>query len=106
MYQGGLINYMRYSVSDTAEHGDYTGGPQVIGRPAREAMKQILAAVRDGSYAREWIEEVETGGHWFEAQRIDHRERPVEVTGTKLRAMMPFIDPVVVSPGEREGMGE
>ena len=68
MYQGGL-NYMRYSVSDTAEHGDYTGGPRIVTDETRETMRRMLREITDGTYARKWIAENETGRPWFSATR-------------------------------------
>jgi len=90
MYQGGL-SYMRYSVSDTAEHGDYTGGPKVITDDTRKAMKKILADIQSGAYAEEWIEENETGRKWFNEQRQSHRTSQIEEVGKKLRRMMPWL---------------
>ncbi|MGC2536890.1 MAG: ketol-acid reductoisomerase, partial [Candidatus Sulfotelmatobacter sp.] len=68
MYRGGL-NYMRYSISDTAEHGDYTGGPRIVTDQTRQAMRQLLKEIQDGTYARNWIAENESGREWFEATR-------------------------------------
>ena len=99
MYQGGL-NYMRYSVSDTAEHGDYTGGPRIVTDQTRAEMKKILEAVQDGSYAREWIEENEKGRPWFNERRRSEQEQLIEVVGAQLRDMMPFLGPVTIKPGE------
>jgi ketol-acid reductoisomerase len=95
MYRGGL-NYMRYSVSDTAEHGDYTGGPRIITGQTRQTMKQILKEIQDGSYARKWIAENESGREWFEATRQREQEHPIEQVGARLRSMMTFLDPVTV----------
>lgn len=92
-YRGGL-NYMRYSVSDTAEHGDYTGGPQIVTDETRAAMKRILAEVRSGAYARKWIEEDRTGRRWFMEQRRKEQAHPIEQVGAELRKMMPFLDAV------------
>ncbi|RMH41224.1 MAG: ketol-acid reductoisomerase [Deltaproteobacteria bacterium] len=102
MYRGGL-NYMRYSVSDTAEHGDYTGGPRVITDATRAEMKRMLAEIQDGTYARNWIEENAKGRPWFEQQRRREREHPIEVVGAKLRQMMPFLDPVAPETAETGG---
>jgi ketol-acid reductoisomerase len=90
MYQGGL-NYMRYSVSDTAEHGDYTGGPKIVTNETRAAMKRILADIQSGGYAEEWIEENETGRKWFNAQRESHCTTQIEQVGQELRQMMPWL---------------
>ena len=94
-YRGGL-NYMRYSVSDTAEHGDYTGGPRVVTDETREAMKQILAEIQDGTYANKWISEDQEGRSWFMAQRKKEQEHRIEEVGAKLRGMMPFLDAVTL----------
>lgn len=90
MYQGGL-NYMRYSVSDTAEYGDYVSGPKVITAETRAAMKKILADIQSGAFAEEWIEENETGRKHFEADRQSHRQSQIEQVGKKLRQMMPWL---------------
>ena len=95
IYRGGL-NYMRYSVSDTAEHGDYTGGPRVITDETRKTMRQMLREIQDGTYARNWIEENKTGREWFDAKRASEQEQLIEEVGARLRAMMKFLEPVVV----------
>ena len=92
-YRGGL-NYMRYSVSDTAEHGDYTGGPQIVTDETRAAMKRILAEVQSGAYAKKWIEEDRTGRRWFMERRRKEQAHPIEKVGAELRKMMPFLDAV------------
>ncbi len=97
MYQGGL-NYMRYSVSDTAEHGDYTGGPRLITDETRAEMRKMLAEVQDGTYAKNWIAENEKGRPWFNATRAAEQTQQLEEVGAKLRAMMPFLNPVNVRP--------
>ena len=94
-YRGGL-NYMRYSVSDTAEHGDYSGGPRIITDETRKAMKQILAEIQDGTYAKNWIAEDQAGRPWFMAQRKREQEHPIEQVGSELREMMPFLDAVTL----------
>jgi len=97
MYRGGL-NYMRYSVSDTAEHGDYTGGPRIITEETRREMKRLLAEIQNGSYAKKWIAENEKGRPWFNATRSREQEHPLEKVGAELRGMMPFLNPVTVRP--------
>ncbi len=97
MYRGGL-NYMRYSVSDTAEHGDYTGGPRIITDATRQEMRKILAEIQDGTYARKWIAENQQGRPWFKAQRSREQEQLLERVGAELRKMMPFLDAVNVRP--------
>ena len=95
MYQGGL-SYMRYSVSDTAEHGDYTGGPKIVTEETRLAMRQLLREIQDGSYARGWLDEDAKGRPWFNARRTEERQHQIEEVGERLRAMMPFLRPVAV----------
>jgi ketol-acid reductoisomerase len=97
MYRGGL-NYMRYSVSDTAEHGDYTGGPRIITDETRKAMRALLDEVRDGTYARRWVQENEAGRPWFNAERARQKDQRLEQVGAALRAMMPFVQPVTITP--------
>jgi ketol-acid reductoisomerase len=89
-YQGGL-SYMRYSVSDTAEYGDYTRGKRVISEDTRKTMREILAEVQSGEFAREWISENEAGRPTFIAMRKREKEHPIEEVGAKLRAMMPWL---------------
>jgi ketol-acid reductoisomerase len=93
IYQGGL-NYMRYSVSDTAEHGDYTGGPKIVTAETRAAMQKILKDVQDGTYAKHWIAENDKGRPWFNRTREAERNAQIEQVGATLRAMMPFLKPV------------
>jgi ketol-acid reductoisomerase len=93
MQRGGL-NYMRYSVSDTAEHGDYTGGPRIVTDETRAAMKAMLSEIQDGTYARAWIAENEAGRPWFDKKRREERDQLLEQVGTRLRGLMPFLDPV------------
>jgi ketol-acid reductoisomerase len=95
MQQGG-ISYMRYSISDTAEHGDYTGGPRLITKETRDEMARMLKEIQEGTYARKWIAENEAGRPWFNEQRKAERNHIIEQVGEKLRAMMPFIHPKVV----------
>jgi ketol-acid reductoisomerase len=99
MYRGGL-NYMRYSVSDTAEHGDYTGGPQIITDATRETKRRMLEEIRNGNYARTWIAENEAGRPHFNATRAREQQHAIERVGAELRAMMPFLEPVTVRAGE------
>ena len=95
IYRGGL-NYMRYSVSDTAEHGDYTGGPRVVTDDSREAMRGILKDIQSGDYAEKWIAEDKAGRPWFMAQRKAEQEHQIETVGRELRGMMPFLEAVTV----------
>jgi ketol-acid reductoisomerase len=93
MYRGGL-QYMRYSISDTAEYGDYTAGPKIVTAETKKAMKQILADIQAGKFAKNWIAEAEGGYPNFKQMREQDRNHPIEVVGVKLRGMMPFLDPV------------
>jgi ketol-acid reductoisomerase len=99
VYQGGL-NYMRYSISDTAEHGDYTGGPKIVTDDTRKAMKQILTDIQTGKYAEGWIAENANGRPWFSAQRQQEQHLLIEKVGEQLRAMMPFLKPVKIQTEE------
>ena len=99
MYQGGL-NYMRYSVSDTAEYGDYVAGPRVVDERSRAVMRELLADIRDGSFAQRWIEESDGGGASFARRRQQETVHEIERVGRELRRMMPFVAPKEVAPGE------
>jgi ketol-acid reductoisomerase len=90
MYQGGL-KYMRYSISDTAEYGDYSRGPRIINDLVKEEMAQILTEIQDGSFAREWILENQAGRPSYNAMKRMEAEHPIEVIGEKLRNMMPWL---------------
>ncbi|MFC1963487.1 ketol-acid reductoisomerase [Chloroflexota bacterium] len=90
IYQGGL-SYMRYSVSDTAEYGDYVSGPRIIDECARETMQEILAEIQDGSFAQRWILENQAGRPSFNIIRKSEQNHQIEVVGKKLRAMMPWL---------------
>ena len=93
MYRGGL-NYMRYSISDTAEWGDYTSGPRIITPETKKVMKQILTDIQSGEFAKKWIAENEAGLPVYKATRDKELTHPIEVVGAQLRSMMPFLDPV------------
>jgi ketol-acid reductoisomerase len=97
MYRGGL-SYMRYSVSDTAEHGDYTGGPRLVTEETRAEMVRMLGEIRSGAYAEKWIRENEAGRPWFNEQRRKERAQLLEEVGARLRSMMPFLEPITVTP--------
>lgn len=90
IYEGGIAN-MRYSISNTAEYGDFTRGPRVINEASRQAMKEILAEIQDGRFAREFILENQSGTAVMKAQRRLSREHPIEQVGERLRSMMPWI---------------
>jgi len=90
IYQGG-IKYMRYSVSDTAEYGDYTRGPRVIDDHVRESMKKVLEEIQNGKFAKEWMDENEAGRGKFNAMRAEASARLIEKVGSQLRKMVPWI---------------
>ncbi len=91
-YQGGLA-YMRYSVSDTAEYGDYTRGPRVVSEQTKSVMKRILAEIQNGTFAREWVLENQANRAGFLAMRKRDADHPIEEVGRRLRAMMSWITP-------------
>jgi ketol-acid reductoisomerase len=100
MYRGGL-SYMRHSISDTAEHGDYTGGPRLVTEETRKEMVRMLGEIRSGAYAEAWIDENAKGRPAFNATRAAERHHPIEEVGARLRALMPFLDAVrVTTEGE------
>ena len=90
IYEGGIAN-MRYSISNTAEYGDFSRGKRVIGEQSRAAMKEILAEIQNGEFAREWIGENRTGTSVLQAKRRIAKTHPIEEVGERLRAMMPWI---------------
>ena len=90
MYEGGIAN-MNYSISNNAEYGEYVTGPKVIGDQARVAMKQALANIQNGEYAKSFILENKAGAAGMHAKRRQNAEHPIEIVGAKLRAMMPWI---------------
>ena len=90
MYEGGM-EYMRYSISDTAEYGDYTRGPVVVDAHVKENMKKVLGQIQDGTFAREWILENQAGRPSFNAMRRLNAEHPIEEVGAELRGMMAWL---------------
>ncbi len=90
IYEGGL-SWMRYSVSDTAEWGDYTSGARVIDDGTRETMRRILGEIQDGSFAERWIAEADGGFPEFLAKRREARASQLEDVGRQLRTMMPWL---------------
>jgi ketol-acid reductoisomerase len=94
MYRGGL-NYMRFSVSDTAEFGDYVSGPRVT-EGAKAAMKDVLSDIQSGAFATRWIAVQDAGGGEFAELRARDKNHQIEQVGADLRAKMPFLNPVVV----------
>ena len=101
MYRGGL-NFMRFSVSDTAEYGDYVSGPRIIDEHVRTTMRQVLKEIQDGTFASRWIGENETGRVEFEQLRRKDEHHQIEEVGAALRAQMAFLNPVVVRAGEAQ----
>jgi len=101
MYRGGL-NFMRFSVSDTAEFGDYVSGPRIIDERVRATMRAVLAEIQDGTFADRWIAENEAGRPEFESLRAQDRDHQIEQVGAGLRAAMPFLDPVTVRAGQAQ----
>jgi len=90
IYQGGL-DYMRYSISNTAEYGDYVRGPQIITEETRAAMRRTLKEIQSGQFAREWILENKANRPYFNATKKRESQHPVETVGKRLRALMPWI---------------
>jgi len=93
IYRGGL-SYMRYSVSDTAEYGDYTAGPRIVTEETRKAMKKLLAEIQDGTFAKVWIAENKAGKAKFLAKRDQEQDQLIEQVGAKLRGLMTFLNPI------------
>jgi ketol-acid reductoisomerase len=91
-YEGGL-EYMNYSVSDTAEYGGYSRGPRVVTPAVKAEMQRILGEVQSGAFAREWIQECETGGKAMTAYRVSTDTHPLEQVGRRLRGMMQWLRP-------------
>ena len=100
MYRGGL-NFMRFSVSDTAEYGDYVSGPRVA-EGVKATMKDVLGDIQSGAFANRWIAVQEAGGAEFQELRARDRDHQIEKVGADLRAQMPFLNPVVVQAGEAQ----
>lgn len=96
-YQGGL-NYMRYSVSNTAEYGDYTRGPRIINAETKAEMKKILYEIRSGLFAKEWILENKAGAPSFKAMRRQEQQHPLEQVGRQLRRLMSWINAKEITP--------
>ena len=102
MYRGGL-NFMRFSVSDTAEYGDYVSGPRVT-EGAKAAMKDVLTDIQSGAFAAKWIAVQDAGGEDFRRLREQDRNHQIEQVGADLRAKMPFLKPVVVEAGQAQAV--
>ena len=101
MYRGGL-NFMRFSVSDTAEYGDYVSGPRIIDERVRDTMQAVLREIQDGTFARNWIAESDSGRAEFERLRAADRGHQIEQVGARLRAQMPFLNPIEVKAGQAQ----
>src|SRR6202165_311937 len=93
MYRGGL-GFMRYSVSDTAEYGDYVSGPRIIDAHAKAEMRAVLKEIQDGTFAEKWIDENNSGRETFLAMRRKDADHQIEQVGRELRAMMTWLEPV------------
>jgi ketol-acid reductoisomerase len=104
MYRGGL-NFMRFSVSDTAEYGDYVSGPRVT-EGAKAAMKDVLTDIQSGQFAEQWIAEMDRGGEGFRRMRDADKAHQIEQVGAQLRAQMAFLNPVEVKAGQAQASAE
>ena len=100
MYRGGL-NFMRFSVSDTAEYGDYVSGPRVA-EGVKATMKDVLGDIQSGAFANRWIAVQEAGGGEFQELRRRDQDHQIEQVGAELRSKMPFLDPVTVEAGQAQ----
>ncbi len=105
IYQGGL-GYMRYSISNTAEYGDYVSGPRIVNQNTREEMGRILKEIQNGTFAKNWILENQAGRPSFLAMRRKGGEQQIEQVGRELRAMMPWLQPVQQQPESAEQKAE
>jgi ketol-acid reductoisomerase len=92
LYEGGL-SWMRYSISDTAEYGDYSRGGRIVTSETREEMKKILAEIQSGAFANEWLAQAREGAPFLKEQRAANRAHQIEQVGEQLRGLMPFLDP-------------
>jgi ketol-acid reductoisomerase len=92
LYEGGL-SWMRYSISDTAEYGDYTRGSRIVTEETRKAMKETLAEIQSGAFANEWMAQAREGAPFLHEQRVANRNHQIEAVGRELRQMMPFMEP-------------
>ena len=90
LYQGGM-EYMRYSVSDTAEYGDYSRGPRIIDDRVKANMRKVLDEIQDGTFAKEWIAENDEGRPRFRRMREENAGHPIEKVGKELRGLMPWL---------------
>jgi ketol-acid reductoisomerase len=99
MYRGGL-NYMRHTISDTAEWGDYVSGPRVINDATREEMRRILRDIQTGNFAKTWVKENAEGRPNYKAKQLAEQDQQLEKVGAALRKMMPFVDPITIKPSD------
>ena len=90
MYEGGMAT-MRYSISNTAEYGDYVSGPRVVNAETKKEMKRILQDIQEGRFVSNWMQECKAGQPSFKAMRRNRAEHPIEEVGQRLRAMMPWL---------------
>jgi ketol-acid reductoisomerase len=104
MYRGGL-NFMRFSVSDTAEYGDYVSGPRVV-EGVKQTMKDVLSEIQSGQFAERWVAEYESGGEEFARLRQADRDHQIEQVGARLRAQMAWLNPVEVVAGQAQASAE
>jgi ketol-acid reductoisomerase len=104
MYRGGL-NFMRFSVSDTAEYGDYVSGPRIV-EGVKQTMRDVLAEIQSGQFAHRWIAEYESGGQEFQRLRQQDRDHQIEQVGARLRAQMAWLNPVEVVAGQAQASAE
>ena len=104
MYRGGL-NFMRFSVSDTAEYGDYVSGPRVA-EGVKATMKDVLTDIQSGAFADQWIAEMESGGNEFQRLRAQDRDHQIEQVGAHLRSRMAWLDPVEVKAGQAQASAQ
>ena len=105
MYRGGL-DFMRFSVSDTAEYGDYVSGPRIIDASVKARMKQVLTEIQDGTFAKGWIAEDEAGRPNYKRLRAENSGHPIETVGRGLRKQMTFLNPVEVDMDGAQGAAE
>jgi ketol-acid reductoisomerase len=101
MYRGGL-NFMRFSVSDTAEYGDYVAGPRIVDEHVRATFKELLAEIQDGTFAQRWLADAAAGYPEFKRLREQDRQHDIERVGADLRAQMTWLDPVEVHEGQAQ----
>jgi ketol-acid reductoisomerase len=101
IYQGGL-SYMRYSISDTAEYGDYVSGPRVVDEQVRHTMRNLLTEIQDGSFAKRWVAECEAGAPEFKRLRERDRTHQIEEVGRELRGMMSWLTPTETAAAPSE----